>query len=115
MIAEDVGESREDVAHVAEATTKTAPTRPLVAVAIVQSALFGVRQHLIGLRRLLEARLGLLVVGVAVWMELKGKLAVCPLQLGRISLAGYAEHLVVVLFFTHGDDLLAYLKTASPP
>jgi hypothetical protein len=48
-------------------------------------------------------------------MEFEGKLAVCPLQLGRISLAGYAEHFVVVSFFTHGDDLLAYLKTASPP
>ncbi len=101
-IAEDVGESREDVAHIAEATAKTAPTRPLVAVAIVQSALFGVRQHLIGLRRLLEACLGLPVVGVAVWMELEGKLAVGALQLRRIHLAGYTKHLVVVLLFTHG-------------
>jgi hypothetical protein len=73
-----------------------------VAVAIVQDALVRFRQHLIGLGRLFETRLGLLVTGVAVWMEFEGKLAVCPLQLGRISLAGYAEHFVVVSFFTHG-------------
>ena len=48
-------------------------------------------------------------------MELKGKLAVCPLQLGRVSLTGHAEHLIEVWFFTHGDEALAYLKTAWPP
>jgi hypothetical protein len=36
-------------------------------------------------------------------MEFEGKLAVGPLQLSRISLAGYAEHFVVVSFFTHGE------------
>jgi hypothetical protein len=73
-----------------------------VAVAIVERALFWVRQNLIGLRRVFEARLGLLVAEIAVWMQFEGQLAVGPLQLGRIRLPGYAEHLVVVWFFTHG-------------
>jgi len=67
-VAEDVRERRKDVAHAAEPAAETAPTWPLVTIAIVERALFGVRQHLICLGRLLEARLGLLVAGVPVWV-----------------------------------------------
>jgi len=59
-IAKDVGEGREDVVHAAKTTAETTPTWPLVTVAIVERALFGVGEDLIGLGRLFEARLGLL-------------------------------------------------------
>ena len=67
-VAEDVREGREDVAHIAKTATKTATAWPLVTVAIVERTLFGVRQHLVGLGRLFEARLGLIVAGVPVGM-----------------------------------------------
>ena len=53
-----------------------------MAVAVVGGALLAVRQMLVGLVELLEARLGLVVAGMAVGMALHRRLAERRLQLG---------------------------------
>src|SRR6185436_5990557 len=73
-VAEDVGEGREDVAHVGETGAAEAAASAVVAEAIVELAPLAIRQHLVGLRRLLEARLGVLVVRVAVRVKLHREL-----------------------------------------
>ena len=78
-----------------EKAEKTSPTsrkppppprsRAGVAETVVEGALLRVGQHLVGLGRLLETPLGLLVAGVAVGVELHRQLAVGLLQLGRVG------------------------------
>jgi hypothetical protein len=77
-----------------------------VAVAVVKGALLGVGQDLVGLRRLLELRLRLLV-GVAVGVQLEGELAVGALESGRVGIARNAQDLVVVASVAHSFDQLA--------
>jgi hypothetical protein len=86
-VAEDVAEGGEDVAHVREAAAKTTAARPIMAEAIVQPALLGVRKHLVGLRGFLEASLGLLVAGIAIRVQFKRELAIGAFQLGHIGVA----------------------------
>ena len=101
--SEEVGE---DVAHaggVLEVEVPKAPepaagagVRERAAAAVVLLALLGVREHVVGLGDLLEARLGLLVVGVAVGVVLARELAVGLLDLLGRRLLLDAERRVVV-------------------
>ena len=81
-VAEDVRERREDVAHVAEsgAAAEVHPG-PGVAEPVVLRALLGIGEDLIGLRRLLEAVLGLGVAWVAVRVQLHRHAAIGALEL----------------------------------
>ena len=95
-VAEDVAERAEDVLR----RGVVAEVRPLEAghpVAVVELALLGVAEHLVGLGALLEERLGLLVARVAVGVVLHGLGPVGLLDLGAVGLAGDAEHLVEIL------------------
>jgi hypothetical protein len=79
-----------------------------LADAVVLLALLGVRQHRVGLADLLEALLGLRVVGTGVGVQLAGQLAV---RLGDLLRAGAlvdTEDLVVVLL-----DVVALAHRAS--
>ena len=73
-----------------------APLDARVAVGVVAPALVRVAEDAVGLGRLLEALLGLLVAGVAVGVVLEGELAVGGLDLLLRGVARDAEHLVVV-------------------
>jgi len=72
-----------------------------VAELVVGGALLRVREHLVGLLRLLELLLGLRVVRIAVRMEFHGQLAVGLLDLFFGSVAIDAEDFVIVAF-SHG-------------
>ena len=80
----------ENIAHAAEAAEIKAAVPALAAEArlgpveaelIVPRPLFRVGEHLVGLVQLLEALLGLLVVGVQVRVALLGQLAVSLLDI----------------------------------
>jgi hypothetical protein len=74
---------------------KAAAAEPGVPVAVVQRARLSLREHLVRLDDLLEARLGIGRVG-DVGMELARKSAERLLDLGVVRTAGDAEQLVVV-------------------
>jgi len=68
-----------------------------VSEAVVEAPPLRVGEHLVGLRDLLEALLGLVVVlGIAVGMVPEGELAVSFLDVVLARGAGHAEDLVVV-------------------
>ena len=100
-VTEDVGEGREDVAHVAEALTAHL-ARPRVTEAVVEAALLGIAEDLVRLRGLLEPVLRRLVTGVAIGVQLHGELAVGALELGGVGGARDAQDLVVVPLLRHG-------------
>jgi hypothetical protein len=92
-------ERLEDVLDAAEPTAARAPaagTQAIVAEGVVRLPLLGVRQHLVGLRRLLELLLGFGVVLVDVGMELARNPAERLLDLGLGGASLDAEQLVVV-------------------
>ena len=73
-----------------------AAAQPVVAVAVVGRAALGVREDLVGLGDLLEARLGVGVLRVDVGVQLAGELAEGLLDLGLVGVARDAEQLVRV-------------------
>ena len=75
---------------------ETARAQALVAVGVVDLALLGVGEDLVGLGGLLELLLGLGVVVVDVGVELAGEAAEGLLHLGPVGVAADPEHLVVV-------------------
>ena len=93
-VAEDVAELAEDVLDVAEALPRTRHAG--VAETVVRRPLVGLAQDLIGLRRLLEALLGLRVAGITIGMQLEGELAVGALEVLLASRAIDPEHFVIV-------------------
>ncbi len=72
-----------------------------MAEAVVTGALVGVGQYVVGLGRLLELLLGLLVAGVLVGVILYGGLAIGLLYRIGIGVAFDAEHLVIISLFCH--------------
>ena len=99
---EQIAEPAENVAEVVEDRRVDAgpapgrPAHPGVAEPVVPAALLGVREHRIGLGRLLEPLLRGLVAGVAVRVVLEGELPVRALDVRVLRRAGDAENLVVV-------------------
>ncbi len=87
-----------------------APVREGAGAAVVLRALLGVAEHVVRLGDLLEARLGLLVVGVAIGVVLAREFAVGLLDLLRGGALVHPERLVVVRSRRHrlcssgGDD-----------
>ena len=67
-----------------------------VAEPIVLGPLLGIVQHLVGFGRLLEALLGGLVPGIAVWVVLQCQLAIRALDFLVGGLSRQPEHLVAV-------------------
>ena len=70
-----------------------------MAVAIVDGALFGVREHGVGFANLFEFFFGVGIIRIAVGMILQRKLAVGTFQLLLGTGAADAENLVVIAFF----------------
>ena len=103
----------ENIAHAAHAAKVEAP-RPAEGIAIhagsvkaklvVPGALVRVGQHLVGLVQLLEAGLGLLVVGVQVGVALLGLAAVGALDVLVGGVFVNAQHLVIVAFVCQCDS-----------
>ncbi len=91
--AEDIGE----VAEVEVGRREATPAQALAAEAVVRCTTLGVGQHLVRLRRLAEALLG---IGLLrdVGMELAGELAEGPLDGSVVGAAVDPENLVVVAF-----------------
>jgi hypothetical protein len=75
--------------------------RPVGTVLVVKGPLLGIGKHVVRLRDLLEARLGLLVARVQVGMVLARKLAEGGRDLFLRRGPRHAEHLVVVLDLGH--------------
>ena len=69
-----------------------------MAVLIVRGALVRVGEHLAGLLGLLEALLGLLVVGIPVGVILHREAAIGLLDLRLGGRPGYVEYLVIISF-----------------
>ncbi len=85
---------------------------PGVTETVVLGALLGVREDLVGLRRLLERLLRLLAARVAVGVMLQGQLPVGLLDLFDRSAPVNPEHFVVIAF---GHRLrLAFMLPARP-
>src|SRR5580704_5153837 len=69
---------------------------PLVTIAVIGGTLLGIAQDTIGLRRLFEPLLSILIVRIPVRMVLQGQFAVSALQPGVIALPAHAQYFVVV-------------------
>src|SRR5262249_37495787 len=102
-VAEDVREGGEDVADVGEPAAESRAAGALVTEAVVERPFLRVGEHLVGLRGFLEARLRLMVAGVAVGVQLEGELAVGPLQLAGIGAARDTQDLVIIALRAHGN------------
>ena len=92
-------EGREEVGdrpEVAEVRGVAAAAQAFVAVGVVLLPAIGVRQHLVGLGRLLELGLGVRVVGVDVGVQLARQPPERLLDRRLVGVARDAEHLVVV-------------------
>src|SRR5262249_57928366 len=89
-VAEDVAEVREDRG------VEAAAPEPGVPEAVVALALLGVAEDAVGLGRLLEALLRLLVARVAVRVVLEGQLPVGGLDLLLAGSPGHPDDLLVV-------------------
>ena len=94
----------EDVIDPAEAgPAEIEARRPLggMAKGVIPLALRLVAQDLVSLVDLLEARLSLRVIGIAIGMKLQRELAISPLQFLGAGGSAHAEHLVVVPLDRH--------------
>lgn len=77
-------------------------TDAILAVAIVNLALLGVREHKICLADLFELGLRLvLVVWVLIWVPLERKLPVCLLDLRLVGAVGQAQNFIILALFAH--------------
>src|SRR5207248_2023598 len=112
QVAEDVPEATGERAGV-EASAAEAGER--AAAAVVLLALLGIREHIVGLRDLLEALLRSLVARVAVRVVLARQLAVSLLDLLIGGALAYPEGLVVVGPGCHLMYLLAGDQNARGP
>jgi hypothetical protein len=102
--AEDVAEDLpEDVVQVRGVEAAESLERAAhVPEAVIPRTFFRVRQHLVGLRGLLEALLCLVVAGVPIGVVLQRKLPVGALQVRRRALPSHTEDLVVVALRCRG-------------
>ena len=92
-------ESIENAAKAAEikpACSAAAHLRAVEAELVVAFALFGVAEDLIGLVELLEALLGVFVVGVQVGMAFLGFFAVRAFDFSLGGILAYAQHLIII-------------------
>src|SRR5690606_22718308 len=89
-VREQIAERGEDVVHPAEAAHVA--VEAVRAELVVAGALVRIRQDLVGVRRLLEPLLGVLVARVAIRVVLHGEPPVRLLDLGLARLAPDAEH-----------------------
>ena len=94
-VAEERGEDVAEVAHVELRRREAARAQAGVAVAVVERAALGAREHLVRLGDLAEAELRLGMVG-DVGMQLARKAAERLLDRRLVGVARDAEHLVVV-------------------
>ena len=78
-----------------------------VTEAVIDAALFDVRQHRVGLAALLEFLFRVGIVGIAVGMELQRQLAIGALDLLLGGGAGHAQNFVVVAFSVAGQNGLS--------
>ena len=79
-----------------------------MAVLIIGCALFRIRQYRIGLPGFLELGFGVLVAWICVRMVFLGQLPVCFFDSGIIGVFIYAEHLIIISFFSH---IFSFLNT----
>ncbi len=100
VVAEERREEVAEAAHVEVRRREPAGAKARVAVAVVERAAFGAREHLVGLGHLAEADLGL---GLArdVGMELARQPAKRLLDRRVVGVARDAEQLVVVAVGAH--------------
>jgi hypothetical protein len=111
--AEEVGELRQDVLDARE-PLEPGLARPGVPIAVVELALLRVGEHLVGLRQLLEALLGVFVSRVAIGMVLHRKPAVRLLDLGDFAAPLHAEHFIVIAFLDlHSGSRHKLISTAA--
>ena len=78
-----------------------------VTEAVVDAALFDIRQYGVGFAALLEFFFRVGIVGIAVGMELQRQFAIGALDLLLGGGAGQAQHLVVVAFSVAGQNGLS--------
>ena len=84
-IPKQVIEEVPEIAEIAEVATRRASagaTDPCMAKAVVAGALLGIRQNRVGFGDLLEALLGLHIVGVSIRMTLERELAIDLFEVG---------------------------------
>ena len=105
--AEEVAENIAEVGGV-EARSG-APAQSGVAEAVVDVALFDVRQYRVGFAALFEFFFRVGIVGIAVRMELQRQFAVGALDLLLGGGAGYAQNLIVVAFSVAGQNGLSQI------
>lgn len=96
QIVEDIGHRGAEVA--VEAAAATPVLERGMAEPVVGGPLLRVLERLVGGIDLLEARLGLRVVGIAVRVQLHGELAVGGLQGSRVRIARDTENFVQISF-----------------
>jgi hypothetical protein len=92
-IPEDVLKASREIKPSGE---RSAVTERGVPELIILSALLGIGEHLISLRDFFELFFGLLIPGIAVWMVLKGELAVGFLNIFFAHGAIDAERFIVI-------------------
>ena len=105
--AEEVAEDIAEIGGVearARASAQTGMTE-----AVVDAALFDIRQNGVGFAALFEFFFRVGIVGIAVGMELQRQLAIGALDLLLGGGAGYAQHLVVVAFSVAGQNGLSQI------
>src|SRR6185437_5621200 len=115
--AEDVGKDvAEDVADIAEPAATAAPTHAVlergVSVLVVQRAALRIAEHVPGFLRLLEAFLGLRIVGAAIRMAFHRHLAKGFLDLFRTRGALDIENFVIATFL-HGLILSSIRRSGT--
>jgi hypothetical protein len=75
-----------------------------VAVTVIYLAFFRIMQNLIGLGRLFETLLGLLVSRVSVRMVFEGHAAIAFFDLRVRGVSAYVQNFVVVAFLSHNTS-----------
>ena len=94
QIAENIAEVGEDVVRTAK--TARAALEAGMAEAVIAGAPVGIAQHVVGFRGFLELAFGFGIPGVAVRVILHGELAVGLFYLVFRSVAGHAQHFVII-------------------
>src|SRR5262249_28887134 len=111
--AEVAHEGAQRVGDVEVGVDAAAPRLGRVTELVVAVAAIGIAQHFVGFGGFLEARLGAVVAGIAVGMELQGELAIGLLDdlVGGVALD--PKHLVVVALGGHQRSSLAARATVT--
>ena len=101
-------EVAEDVAEVGGVEARSgASAQSGVAEAVVDVALFRIRQYCVSFTALFEFFFRIGIVGIAVRMELQRQFAVGALEFLLGCRAGYAQNLIVVAFSVAGQNGLS--------